>query len=152
MYSRTERAPAASSQTPSKRQLGSEFTGSLRWPGALLAIIASSQMATAADVPNWSSQMTSASAADGWTEYAQVLELYPTISDTYFVRLDVTSNAGSCTDQAWFYYDGTGPGANRVFAALLSAQATGALVRVHVTGTCYPQYGYSEISSVTVKS
>jgi hypothetical protein len=88
-------------------------------------------------------------AAAGWTSYGTVEEVYPNTSGVYFVRLTVASNPSTCSQPTWFSNSGTGDGASRVFAALLSAQASGKSVRVYVAGTC-DGWGYSEISSASV--
>lgn len=92
-----------------------------------------------------------ADAAEGWTGYGKVLEVYPSSSGTFYFSIDVSSNPGPCANSIWFSNPGTGDGANRVFASLLSAQASGASVRVYVTGAC-DTWGYHVISSTSVKS
>jgi len=92
--------------------------------------------------------VNSAWAAAGWTGYGTVEEIYPVASGVFYVRLNLPSNPSGCPTD-WFYNDGTGVGANRVYGTLLSGMSTVKMLRVYVTGKC-DQWGYSEISSVSV--
>lgn len=91
-----------------------------------------------------------AAADPGWTAYGTVEEVYPNSGGIFYFRMTLSANPSSCMSPEWFYNNGTGAGADRIFAVLLSAQATEKTVRVFVTGTCNASE-YSEISSASVK-
>ena len=88
-------------------------------------------------------------AAEGWTSYGTVQEVYPNSTGAFYVRINVSTSPASTCLAGWFSHTGTGNGANRVFAALLAAQATGKPVRVYVLGTC-DQWAYADISAASV--
>jgi hypothetical protein len=91
-----------------------------------------------------------ANSASGWTAYGTVEEVYPNPGGNFSARLSVSTNPSSCANREWFSHTGVGNGANRVFAAILSAHATGKPVRVYVTDAC-DQWGYSDFTSVSVQ-
>ena len=88
-------------------------------------------------------------AAAGWTDYATVSELRPTIHHRYIVKLNVSENPSGCRNKDTFYQDYIVPGSDQMFRTLLEAVTTGKQVRVFVTGKCELK-GYSEISSVGI--
>ena len=90
-------------------------------------------------------------AAEGWTSYGTVQEIYPNSTGAFYVRINVSSNPASTCLASGFSHPGTGNGANRVFAALLSAHASGKPVRVYVLGTC-DQWAYAEITAASLAS
>lgn len=90
-----------------------------------------------------------AGAVAGWSSYGSVIELNPTTSGRFLVKLDVSDNISGCKDKQWFYRDYTGTGADNIFRLLLEAVTSGKRVRVYVTGKCDIN-GYSEISSVSI--
>lgn len=92
---------------------------------------------------------TSAYAASGWTDYAQVEELIPTGHMRYLVQLKVRENPSGCKNKETFYQDYDAFGAEQMFNTLLEAVASVKNVRVYVTGKCGLD-GYAEISSVGI--
>ncbi|GFE83522.1 hypothetical protein GCM10011487_55220 [Steroidobacter agaridevorans] len=111
----------------------------LRAAIALMAVIGASQSAHAAGA--------------GWTAYGRVLEIYPSNTGTFYVNIDMDTSSitEKCSYTGWFANADNNSAANRVFAALLSAHATGAPVRVYVTGACSSDY-YTLISSASVRN
>jgi hypothetical protein len=87
--------------------------------------------------------------AAGWTSYGAVIELSPTTSGRFLVKLNVVSNPSGCKNKQWFYCDYIGTGADHMFRALLIAVTSGKKERVYVTGSCDLD-GNSEISSVNI--
>lgn len=87
--------------------------------------------------------------AAGWTTYGTVEEVYPTSLGGFYVRMSVTSNPGACLRPEWFFNDASQPGASRVFATLLAAQASSKPVRLYVLGSC-ELWGSSEFSSASM--
>jgi len=88
-------------------------------------------------------------AVSGWTDYAPVIELTPTIHGRFLVKLKVPENPSGCKNKEIFYQDYSAPGSEQIFHALLEAVASEKMVRVYVTGKCGFN-GYSEISSVGI--
>ena len=88
-------------------------------------------------------------AASGWTDYAWVAELTPTIHHRFLVKLEVDQNPSGCDNKVMFYQDYDAPGSEHMFRTLLEALLAGKKVRVRVTGRC-ALHGYSEISSVSI--
>jgi hypothetical protein len=87
--------------------------------------------------------------ASGWTEYAAIAELTPTIHGRFLVKLNATGNPSGCKDKQTFYQDYDIPGSEQMFRTLLEAVTSGKKVRLYVTGGCELN-GYSEISSVSI--
>lgn len=85
----------------------------------------------------------------GWTDYAVVAELTPTVQGRFVLDAKVSENPSGCRDKDSFYRDYGLPGADSMFRALLEALTTGKKVRLSVTGNCDIN-GYSEIDAVTV--
>lgn len=85
----------------------------------------------------------------GWTGYAYVQEVMPTIHGRFEASLGLTDNASGCKSKSWFYQDYNLAGADKMFYVLLEALVSGKKVRVFVTGQC-DLNGYSEISSVAI--
>lgn len=88
-------------------------------------------------------------AASGWTEYASVTELTPTVHGRFLVKLNTAKNPSGCKDEKTFYQDYGMPGSEQMFRTLLEAVTSGKKVRLYVTGGC-DLNGYSEISSVSI--
>ena len=88
-------------------------------------------------------------AGSGWTGFAPVAELTPTIHHRYIFRLTLADNPSGCKESEFFYQDYASPGSDHMFRALLSAIESGRKVRVYVTGKCDLD-GYSEVSSVSI--
>lgn len=88
-------------------------------------------------------------AASGWTEYASVTELTPTVHGRFLVKLNTAKNPSGCKDEKTFYQDYGMPGSAHMFRTLLEAVTAGKKVRLYVTGGCELN-GYSEISSVSI--
>lgn len=87
--------------------------------------------------------------ASGWTDYAPIAELTPTIHGRYLVQLRISENPSGCRNKNTFYQDYGLPGANNMYLALLEAVGSEKSVRVYTTGKCELN-GYSEISSVGI--
>jgi hypothetical protein len=88
-------------------------------------------------------------AASGWTEYAAITELTPTIHGRFLVKLGTAENPSGCKDKQTFYQDYGIPGSEQMFRTLLEAVVSEKKVRLYVTGGCELN-GYSEISSVSI--
>jgi len=88
-------------------------------------------------------------AGAGWSGYAQVAELTPTIHHRYHVRLDSAENPSGCTDKQTFYQDYAATGSEHMFQTLLEAVTSGKQVRLYVTGKCELN-GYAEFSAVGI--
>lgn len=88
-------------------------------------------------------------AGSGWTPFAQVAELTPTVHHRYLLRVAVTDNPSGCRNQEFFYQDYAAPGSAQMFRTLLTAIESRKNVRLYVTGKCDLE-GYSEISAVTI--
>jgi len=91
-----------------------------------------------------------AAASSGWTDYAQVIELVPTIHHRFKVNIAVKQNESDCKQEQWFYQDYDTAGSHEMFITLLEAVSSNSRVRVYVTGRCNID-GYSEISSVGIR-
>ena len=85
----------------------------------------------------------------GWTGTGLVVELNPTTSGRFLLKLDTNANPSGCKQKQWFYVDYTGTGADHMFRMLVAAATTNKPVRVYVTGSC-DLNGYSEISSASL--
>lgn len=94
---------------------------------------------------------TDAVAAAGWTEFAVVTELTPTIHQRYEVTISVSQNPSGCRAKQTFYQDYSAKGSEQMYLALLESVGSGKKVRVFVTGACGVD-GYSEISAVSIRS
>jgi hypothetical protein len=88
-------------------------------------------------------------ADSGWTDYAEVVELVPTIHHRFRVNIAVTKNDSGCKQKQWFYQDYDVSGAREMFLTLLTAVSENKKVRVYVTGRCDIN-DYSEISSIAI--
>jgi hypothetical protein len=88
-------------------------------------------------------------ATSGWTGYASVAELTPTMHQRYLVKLTKSENPSGCRNKEMFYQDYDTPGSKLMFRTLLEAVVSGNKVRVYVTGKCALD-GYSEITSVGI--
>ena len=88
-------------------------------------------------------------AQSGWTEYATIAELTPTIHHRYLVKLNLSENPSGCKSKGSFYQDYATTGAEQMFHTLLEAIASSKRVRVFVTGNCELN-GYAEMSSVSI--
>lgn len=97
---------------------------------------------------SWAASVQAGSS--GWTDYAEVLEIEPTIHQRYRVRIAVTDNESGCKEKQWFYQDYDLPGSREMFITLLEGLSRGIKVRVYVTGRCDINH-YSEISSVGMR-
>ena len=91
-----------------------------------------------------------AAASSGWTDYAEVIELVPTIHHRFKVNIAVKQSESDCKQQQWFYQDYDSAGSHQMFVTLLEAVSSNKKVRVYVTGRCNID-GYSEISSVGIR-
>ncbi len=98
----------------------------------------------------WALVSIGAHAEAGWTDYASVLELTPTIQERFLTKLAVSENPSGCKSKQSFYQDYTLNGADKMFEVLLDALVSGKKVRVYVTGKCDLDSN-SEISSVSIK-
>jgi hypothetical protein len=87
----------------------------------------------------------------GWTDYALVTELTPTIHQRYQVTIAFSQNPSGCRDKQTFYQDYSARGSEQMYQALLEAVGSGKKVRVFVTGVCGVD-GYSQISAVGIRS
>jgi hypothetical protein len=88
-------------------------------------------------------------AASGWTDYAPIVELTPTVHQRFLVKLKVSNNPSGCKNKDTFYQLYAAPGADLMYRTLLEAMTSGKKVRVYVTGICGLN-GYSEISAMTI--
>jgi hypothetical protein len=91
----------------------------------------------------------SAWAGAGWTAYGRVVELQPTTSGRFLLRMELESNPSGCRNGGWFYRDYSGLGAELMFHGLLGAMRSNLPARVYVTGRC-DLNGYAEISSAGI--
>ena len=85
----------------------------------------------------------------GWTGYAHVQEVMPTIHGRFEANLALAENVSGCRNKTWIYQDYNLGGADKMFYVLLEALLADKKVRVFVTGQC-DLNGYSEISSVAI--
>lgn len=92
-----------------------------------------------------------AMAEAGWTDYALVTELTPTIHQRYEVTIAVQQNPSGCREKQVFFQDYSAKGSEQMYLALLEAVSSGKRVRVFVTGECGVN-GYSRISAVGIRS
>lgn len=92
----------------------------------------------------------SAAADAGWTDYALVTELTPTIHQRYEVTIAVQQNPSGCREKQVFFQDYSAKGSEQMYLALLEAVSSGKRVRVFVTGECGVS-GYSRISAVGIR-
>lgn len=92
-----------------------------------------------------------AAAEAGWTDYAVVTELTPTIHQRYEVTIATSQNPSGCRDKQTFYQDYSAKGSEQMYLALLESVGSGKKVRVFVTGACGVD-GYSQISAVGIRS
>lgn len=86
----------------------------------------------------------------GWTDYALVTELTPTIHQRYEVTIAVQQNPSGCREKQVFFQDYSAKGSEQMYLALLEAVSSGKRVRVFVTGECGVS-GYSRISAVGIR-
>jgi len=86
----------------------------------------------------------------GWTDYALVTELTPTIHQRYEVTIAFARNPSGCRDKQTFYQDYSAKGSEQMYLALLESVGAGKKVRVYVTGVCGVD-GYSQISAVGIR-
>jgi len=87
----------------------------------------------------------------GWTDYALVTELTPTIHQRYEVTIAVQQNPSGCREKQVFFQDYSARGSEQMYLALLESVGSGKRVRVFVTGECGVN-GYSRISAVSIRS
>jgi hypothetical protein len=92
-----------------------------------------------------------AMAEAGWTDYALVTELTPTIHQRYEVTIAVQQNPSGCREKQVFFQDYSARGSEQMYLALLESVGSGKRVRVFVTGECGVS-GYSRISAVSIRS
>jgi hypothetical protein len=92
-----------------------------------------------------------AMAEAGWTDYALVTELTPTIHQRYEVTIAVQQNPSGCREKQVFFQDYSARGSEQMYLALLESVGSGKRVRVFVTGECGVD-GYSRISAVSIRS
>ncbi len=85
----------------------------------------------------------------GWTGYAPVAELRPTVHGRFLVHLEGADNPTDCRSRDWFYRDHSGLGADQIFRLLLAAAVHGKAVRVYATGVCDLE-GRSAISAAAL--
>jgi hypothetical protein len=86
----------------------------------------------------------------GWTDYALVTELTPTIHQRYEVTIAVAQNPSGCREKQVFFQDYSARGSEQMYLALLASVSSGKRVRVFVTGVCGVS-GSSQISSVAIR-
>jgi hypothetical protein len=86
----------------------------------------------------------------GWTDYALVTELTPTIHQRYEVTIAVQQNPSGCREKQVFFQDYSAKGSEQMYLALLESVSSGKRVRVFVTGECGVS-GYSRISAVGIR-
>jgi hypothetical protein len=91
-----------------------------------------------------------AMAEAGWTDFALVTELTPTIHQRYEVTIAVQQNPSGCREKQVFFQDYSAVGSQQMYLALLESVSSGKRVRVFVTGECGVS-GYSRISSVGIR-
>ena len=91
-----------------------------------------------------------AMAEAGWTDYALVTELTPTIHQRYEVTIAVQQNPSGCREKQVFFQDYSATGSEQMYLALLESVSSGKRVRVFVTGECGVN-GYSRISAVSIR-
>jgi hypothetical protein len=87
----------------------------------------------------------------GWTDYALVTELTPTIHQRYEVTIAVQQNPSGCREKQIFFQDYSAKGSEQMYLALLESVSSGKRVRVFVTGECGVS-GYARISAVSIRS
>jgi len=87
----------------------------------------------------------------GWTDYALVTELTPTIHQRYEVTIAVQLNPSGCREKQVFFQDYSAKGSEQMYLALLESVSSGKRVRVFVTGECGVS-GYSRISAVGLRA
>jgi len=92
-----------------------------------------------------------AMAEAGWTDYALVTELTPTIHQRYEVTIAVQQNPSGCREKQVFFQDYSAKGSEQMYLALLESVGSGKRVRVFVTGECGVS-GYSRISAVGLRA
>ena len=91
-----------------------------------------------------------AQAEAGWTDYAPVTELTPTIHQRYEVTIAVQQNPSGCREKQVFFQDYSAKGSEQMYLALLESVSSGKRVRVFVTGECGVN-GYARISAVGIR-
>jgi len=87
----------------------------------------------------------------GWTDYALVPELTPTIHQRYEVTIAVQQNPSGGREKQVFFQDYSAKGSEQMYLALLESVSSGKRVRVFVTGECGVS-GYSRISAVGLRA
>jgi hypothetical protein len=93
---------------------------------------------------------SNAVAEAGWTDYAVVTELTPTIHQRYEVTIAFGQNPSGCRNKQIFFQDYSVRGSEQMYLALLESVSSGKRVRVFVTGVCGVD-GYSQISAVGIR-
>jgi hypothetical protein len=91
-----------------------------------------------------------AMAEAGWTDYALVTELTPTIHQRYEVTIAVQQNPSGCREKQVFFQDYSAKGSEQMYLALLESVGSGKRVRVFVNGECGVN-GYSRITAVGIR-
>ena len=86
----------------------------------------------------------------GWTDYALVTELTPTIHQRYEVTIAVQQNPSGCREKQVFFQDYSAKGSEQMYLALLESVSSGKRVRVFVNGECGVS-GYSRITAVGIR-
>ena len=120
----------------------------VRWwrPGTIARVAISAVVGAIGLVAAASDAMAEA----GWTDYALVTELTPTIHQRYEVTISFARNPSGCRDKQTFYQDYSAKGSEQMYLALLESVSSGKKVRVFVTGACGVD-GYSQISAVGIR-
>ena len=95
-------------------------------------------------------------ATPGWTWTGVITEINQQAGGGYngyvFITASVTGNPSACTNPTFFYFSSiTDDRQKRMFAMLLTAQATGRQIRIWATDTCHP-WGASLIDGVIIVS
>ena len=126
---------------------GLDVTGGHWWrPGTVVRAAISLVLGTLGLVVG----VPDARADAGWTDYALVAELTPTIHQRYEVTITFSQNPSGCRNKQTFYQDYSAKGSEQMYLALLEAVGSGKKVRVFVTGVCGVD-GYSQISAVGIR-
>ncbi len=93
--------------------------------------------------------VSAAAGVAAWTDYVSVVELMPTASGRYIVKLNISKSPSGCKTENMFYQDYSAFGADQMFRVILEAVTSGKMIRVYATGKCELN-GYSEISAVSI--
>jgi len=132
-------------QTMSRRGLAA---AGVRWGRS--GAIARSAMSAVVGAIGLVAGSSNAVAEAGWTDYAVVTELTPTIHQRYEVTIAFAQNPSGCRNKQVFFQDYSVRGSEQMYLALLESVSSGKKVRVFVTGVCGVD-GYSQISAVGLR-